>query len=93
MDMEDVLYLGFFLLIMVGIVSGVVLAVAYLDYKLHEYPITITQNGAVIYKGIKSCVEIASSGDTTTIYIRKGFLCLFPKSTLVSKNIEVMTNG
>lgn len=83
------------ILIIVILISSLVVAItliiASIDYNLHNYPIEITKDGVIIYDGIKSCVDIDSSGDTTTISINKGFLCLFPKATIVGKNIEVLT--
>ena len=68
-----------------------IVGMSWIKYTLQAYPIEVTQNGALIYDGIKSCVSIESSGDTTTITIQKGFLCLFPKSTITGRNIEVKT--
>ena len=67
----------------------VIICVCAIDYKLHDFPVEITQDGNVMYRGIMSCVDVASSGDTTTIQIKEGFLCLFPKSVILGRGIEI----
>jgi len=78
--------IGFILLL-----SLIFLGLITADYLLHNYPIEITKDNRVIYSGVKSCANIDSSGDTTTISISQGFLCLFPKATITGRNIEVRT--
>jgi len=74
----------FFALFLIFIV-GKAIDLAYID----NVPMTITQNGTVIYQGISGCVDVISGGDTTQVQTYDGFLCLFPKSWYGGLNIEV----
>jgi hypothetical protein len=84
----------FFVFLIVGVaILSVILATFLLTsgivYSLNSYRVIVTQNENIIYKGVKACVEVSSGGDTTTILISQGFLCLFPKEIIVGKNIGV----
>ena len=88
---EDLVY-GLVIALIIIVPCVFMLCVIFtIDYALHAYPIEILQNNKVIYSGVKACAEISSTGDTTTISISHGFLCLFPKATITGRNIEVRT--
>ena len=59
------------------------------SYHFNNYPIEVTQEGVQIYSGTRACIDVQSSGDTTTIKVSKGYLCLFPKAVYTGRNIEV----
>lgn len=91
-DGEDILDHPFLMIFITLLLLGIlILVVFWADYSLHFYQIEITKDGQNIYSGIKSCVDIKSTGDTTTLSIHQGFLCLFPKATITARNIEVIT--
>jgi hypothetical protein len=75
----------------VVIVAIIVLSIIFIEYSMYSYEVEVTQNGFVVYEGIAACVNVGSSGDTTTIKINQGFLCMFPKKEIVGKGIEVRT--
>jgi hypothetical protein len=52
-------------------------------------PITIEQNGTVLYDGISGCADVDSGGDTTKVSIKGGWLCFFPKAYYVGRDIKV----
>ena len=51
----------------------------------------IIRQGQVIYTGNNACIDVVSGGDTTKIDINGGFLCMFPKETILGKDIEIVT--
>lgn len=79
--------------VILGIAIFIILLTIFLtlfvSYKVEEYPIQITKDGTLIYDGIKSCVSVKSGGDTTTVTIHSGFLCIFPKQTITGRGIEI----
>lgn len=90
-DFIVLLVIVFIVLGILGISAGIVLGIVYIDYKLNDYEIIITQDNQTIYEGIKSCISVYSTGDTTTIKEGRGFLCMFPKAITTGKNIEIIT--
>lgn len=62
----------------------------FIDYNINNYPVQVSQEGIIIYTGIKACISIDSSGDTTTITIFKPFwFCAFPERTITGRGIEI----
>lgn len=51
--------------------------------------IEIFKDDQLIYQGNKACVSVQSGGDTTTVEIGKGYMCVFPGQYIVGKNIEI----
>lgn len=47
-------------------------------------------NKELIYKGTNACVDVISSGDTTTVNTSK-FCCMMPDKTYTSKDVVVRT--
>ena len=82
MDIDDLQGLGIILLIIFGMLSLMVvfiIGIQALDIKVfNNVPVEIYVNGELFYKGINGCVNVKSSGYTTTIKTKNGFLCFFP---------------
>lgn len=72
------------------ILLGIVFVFAIGDYLYQNVPMVVKQNGKVIYEGRSKCVNVISSGDTTRVDVKGGFLCLFPKAYYVGKDIEAI---
>jgi hypothetical protein len=73
----------FLILIIIVIVSAI-------NYSIQDVPMVVKQNKKIIYEGRSACVNVISTGDTTRVDVKGGFLCLFPKAYYVGKNIEAI---
>ena len=76
--------IGLITILLIWLIIGI-------SFHFNNYPIEVTQEGVQIYSGTRACIDVESSGDTTTIKVSKGYLCLFPKAVYTGRNIEVKT--
>ena len=63
--------------------------IAYCGYKIDNVPVTVYKGDKVIYSGVSACVRVTSSGDTTSVKIKQGAYCLFPKAYYVGRDIRM----
>ena len=84
----------FFVCMSLGVVFFMVaalLGIQGIDYAIQSVPIKITVDGAIVFEGRSACASVESAGAATRVYVRGGFLCMFPKSYHVGKSVEVIT--
>ena len=77
----------FLFFVMLGLL---IIGVRYTDISyVNNVPVEVTKDNITIYEGINGCISVSSSGDTTSVTIKDGFLCMFPKEYYVGQNIRV----
>lgn len=75
--------------VVVGIVLVIVICQAINITCVDNVPVICTVDGKVVYDGISAGIIAQSSGDTTSILVRGGFLYLFPKAFYVSHDVHM----
>lgn len=64
-------------------------AILHVSYRLDNVPVKVYKDDQLIYSGVSACVQVQSSGDTTSIRLGRGLWCLLPKAYYTGKNIRV----
>lgn len=70
---------------------AVILGLETIHYVVESVPVRCKVDGNLVYEGRSACINVTSSGASTTVSVKGGFLCLFPKQYFVSKNVELIT--
>lgn len=86
---EAAQFLCLMILFVFLLVVGLVLIIKGIGLATDNVPITVTVDGKKVYNGISGCVNVNSTGATTQVTVRGGFMCFFPKAYYVGKNIVV----
>ena len=82
---------SFPLLLIFGSLICAIFIVQYIDINyIDNIPIVVKVDGKTVYEGTSAGASVGSSGATTRVSIRGGFLYLFPKAYYVSHNVEVV---
>mgnify|MGYP001614672004 CR=1 FL=1 len=68
----------------------IILSIYAIDYYfIHNYNVEVTVDNHKVFEGRMACVDVNSAGATTTVTIKNGFLCMFPKTTYTNKEVTI----
>ena len=67
----------------------VVVGRAFLETKIDSVQVVCKVDGTVVYEGPSCGINVISSGNTTRVDVKGGFLYLLPKAYYVSHNVEL----
>lgn len=71
-------------------VLSFVIGVSAIDYWVDNIPTKCWVEGKLVFDGRSACVNVKTSGASTTVVVKTGFLCMFPAEYYVSNDVKLV---